>query len=429
MTEATLIPMSELDDRPGVMEQDSADRYVTEKAQRDDQDVLAGLREVDGADGVTWKIYRMGADDEKENGWIADLSTVQLSMQTLANKFGPGNYRVRGQYTNGTYAGQRTVKIASDAHRAVKDNAVVNASSGGGFNMQEFFAAQEVREEARRRQEEIDRDRRRKDRLELLTVLAPVMAAAIPALLGRSGPDIGTLISALKPPDPIATLTALKALNEGSSPKQDPIDAALKLMDKLQDLSGGGGETGWLDIGKEVVRAVGPTLGPVIEGAIQKASAPAISALSATGVLPIAVPFVSTTSAPVPENPQMFGMLQLLPWLRGQMEMALQKAQGGSDPGLIAERILDDLPKNVDTSALHDMLSRPDWFQQLQRFDARVAAFGPWFTQMRQAMMEEISGTNPTPLSNPQPVMTVTPVSSPQSDEIQKPEGPPKLGL
>lgn len=431
MTETTLVPAGDLDDRPGFSDQDSPDRYNAERAQREDADVLSVLREVDGAEGVTWKIYRMGADNEEDNGWIADLSTVQLTMQTLSNKFGPGNYRVRGQYTNGTYAGQRTIKIARDAHRAVSvrgDSPV--STSGGGFDMQAFFAMQDKRDEARRQEAKEERDRRRQDRNELLTILAPVMAAAVPALFSR-GPDLGSLLTALKPPDPIQTIAALKQLMpDNQQPPASAMDTALKLIDKFRDMAPAEGGTNWMDLGRELIRTLGPVAAPAIEAAMARAQSASSVAVAPTGVAPSVSAITvgpANPSLSAPENASMLGMLALLPWLKEQMAMALTKAASGSNPELIAERIIDDLPAGTQPGTLLQFIEREDWWQKLQQFEPRVATYFPWFQAMRDAMIAVIREGDEGAPRIPAPTMTVTPVESPA--EVDRPAGPPKLGL
>lgn len=114
----------------------------------------------------------------------------------------------------------------------------------------------------------------------------------------------------------------------------------------------------------------------------------------------------------------MLALLRLKPWLEKQMKMALEKAARGSDPSLIAERIIDDVEDGVDPAMLIQFVAREDWFEFLQGFDARVVSYRPWFTQMRQAMLEQFSATSAPP-------MTVTP--QPASGELDRPTGPPSL--
>ena len=410
---------------------DSRGQYLADQEREQEIDVLAGLRELEGADGARWRIYRIGSDDPSLNGFLDEIGTVQLSAVWIRDKFGGGKYRVRGHLAgNGRIIAHRTIEIAGDAPRRASSIATAPVASGNSSS---------VSFEEWERKEEIRAEKRRKERMDLIGILGPIAAPIIAAWVGRQGPDMATLIAALKPPpppDPIALLTQLKALNASESAHSNPFDTAFKVLEKLQDLSPPEGGTGWMDVLKEVVKTAGPSLGGVIESAMQK-SATTVSPALPPSVAPAAAGGnIALTAGTFSEarsgDPTMLGMLALLPWLKEQMAMALQKAAQGSDPGLIAERILDDLPQGMKPDALVEFIARADWFQQLQRFDSRVAAYGPWFNAMRTAMLDEITGGEPSGTAKPQgdsttqlPPMSVTPMD----DEIEKPIAPPKLGL
>lgn len=417
------------DDRPPVTQFDTPESYVEQRTRELDQDVLQGLRELDGADTVRWSVSRTGDEDPSRNGFLVKLNTSQLSAEYIRNRFGGGKYYVRGMYPNGGYAGHRTLDIAFDAPRTASTGVGVSAGAGTGFDVQRFMAEQDAREEARA-------EKRRRERLEILQIVGPIAAPIIAAMVGRQGPDISQLVTALKGPTMPEMMTALASL-KSLAPEQttDPIDRALKLLDVIQDKAPSGGETGWLDVVKEVIRAAGPTVGTVIEGAVQSAMT-RVSPTSTTpaaapsGLLPApsAAPGGSVSATPQ-ENPQMLGLLALIPWLKQQLEMAIQKASRGSDPVLIAERILDDLPDSADPEQLLAFVQREDWWAQLQRLDARVSPYAQWFARMRQAMLEQFTGLSGETevetgapgnvTTGPSPQMTVT--------EIERPAGPPSL--
>lgn len=123
----------------------------------------------------------------------------------------------------------------------------------------------------------------------------------------------------------------------------------------------------------------------------------------------------------------MFGMLALLPWLKEQMAMALTKAAAGSNPELIAERIIDDLPGSAKPESLLEFIERADWWEQLQRFEPRVATHFAWFQAMRNTMVNVIREESADGSVPQLPPMTATQVDTP-SGEVDRPQGPPKLG-
>lgn len=422
----------EADDRPPLGQEDSVSGYVADQTRQQDLDVLAGLREIDGAEGVRWKVYRVNDDDPKRNGFLDEIGASQLTTNTLRDRFGGGTYRVRGHYPNGQFAAQRTIAIALDAP-VRRVGAVVNegAGSGNGFDPQRFLLEQEVREDAKR-------ERARKERNELLALIIPAVAPIAAAMIGRQGPDLTALVAALKGPtmpEMMQGLASLKAL----VPEQttDPFDRAMKIMDMIQDKTGGpgAGETGWFDLGKELIKAVGPTLGPALEARFAASGGAPSSAL--LQIATDSAQSVESRSLNAPaqpeENPQMFAQLVLLPWLKAQLAMALTKAQKNSDPGLIAERILDDLPAGIAPENVAELLSRADWWTQLRRFDPGVAPYAAWFAQMREAMLAELTEVvdKEGPVSPAMKVKEVQPPAAPVRSQEKPvdmpPAAPPKL--
>lgn len=410
------------DDGGPAVEFDSVDAYVDDRSKELDADVLQGIRELDNADGIKWSVSRVGDEDANRNGFLAKIGTSQLSAEYLRNKFGAGRYYVRGNYPSGKYAAHRTFEIAADAPRTAL-NVNGAAAPAGGFDVARFLAEQEIREEARA-------EKRRRERNELLALIIPATAPIVAAMVGRQGPDISALVAALKGPsmpEMMAGLASLKAL----VPEQttDPFDRAMKIMDRIQD-SGGpkAGETGWFDLGKELIKAVGPTLGPALEARLQLsgASAPAPGTLLASPATADVTPASTGT-----EDPKMFAQLIMLPWLKTQLTMALAKAQKNSDPSLVAEWILEELPAGVSKENVAQLLSRSDWWEQLQHFAPAVAPYSAWFAQMREAMLAEVLDASdaPPPMRvTEKPPSPVAPAHSATNERpVEMPAAPPKL--
>lgn len=398
--------------------------YKEERERLEDIDVVAALREIDGAETVTWKVFRQGHENPDMNGFVCDIPSEMLSTEHVARRCGPGKYKVIGRYANGSYAAQRTVSIAGDVHRPGIVNAAAPSSS---LTMEEWERRQEVRDE-----------RRRRERNELFAIVVPAMAPIVAAMLGRQGPDLTALVAALKPPDLMTQMAALKELTGGGQPAVSPLDAALQLLDVIQDKAPSGSETNWADILKEAVKS--PAIASIVGGLASRATLAPPSASTPSLTVPVlaprpapslAAPSVASPTAfdaadaGTNGDPRMFAMLKLLPWLKQQMGMALEKAFKGSDPGLIAERILDDLPDGVDPQQLAQFIAREDWFHHLQSFDSRVTAHAEWFNEMREAMLEQFRGSG----AFESPAMTVTPIAATAPAEPERPAGLPPLGV
>lgn len=391
---------------------DTAEGYNAERGRVEDMDVIAGLRELDTGQGIKWRVERVNSDDPAQDGFLKEIPTEALTLEGLTNRFGAGQYKITGRYPGGQYAASRRVKIASDAPRLSSQTGAMQTHASPSLAFDEFERRQEARDE-----------KRRKDRNDLLAIAIPAMAPIVAALLGNRGPDVAALVTALKPappPDPIQQLAALKALMPDTT-AVNPLDSAMKIVELLRDAGGDGGDSaGMMDIIKEVIR--NPQAIGALGSMLQRPAASAVPALPAPDS---ATTLINAPAQPVEGSPAMFGMLTLLPWLKEQMAMALRKAAGGSDPELIAERIVDDLPRGAKPEELAKLLAREDWFAQLQKFDSRVSGHVEWFTQMREAMLAIFNNDESEPADESASQMSVR--IEPKSTEIDRPKGPPSL--
>lgn len=264
-----------------------AQEIALQTKEEENAELLEGLRTMQGAEAIRWKIYRIKSENPDNDGYLEEVSTARLSMEYLRDEYGPGTYRVRGAYTaGGSYAGQRTVVVAKGAKQKVTDT---NVSGAPGFDLQAFLAQQETRdrerrqeEEARREREEERREKERARRMELIATIAAPASAVIAAMFQNRGPDMGALLAALKPepaPNMLDVVQALRAMKELDAPpaavqQEDAIDKTVKLMEFLKDMGGMGGktdgETGLWDIAKEIIKQIGPGAGQML-GAIGQA--------------------------------------------------------------------------------------------------------------------------------------------------------------
>lgn len=407
---------------------EAEERREAEERSIESVDVLQGLREMQSGDPIRWHISRVGDMDPARNGHLAVWTTAQLTQDAVRDVFGGGTYRVRGHFSNGQYAAQRTITVAADAPRRSMgagfpgvSGMSSGAATGGNFNLSEFMATQEARDAQRRREqderdqrEEKRRERERADRKDLMIAALPTVGSVLAALLGRNqGPDLAGLIVALKGPtmpEMMQGLASLKAL----VPEQttDPLDKAFKIMELLQDRSGGGGETNWTDVFKELVKSGGPVLGAIagraLEAGTPAGGMPGNAPPGMTArVLPNAPPRPLPNTVPGNAAAQPLGendvnvaqMLKLQGWLRQMLGVLITKAGRGADPGLYGDYLIDNIPDDLDPAIVVEALSRPDWFAILSQFDGRVAPHVTWFDQLRahvlrtfESMRQEAEG-------------------------------------
>lgn len=424
-----------------------------EQRERDTAEVLRGLRELDQGNAVKWAITRVGSSNPEDDGFIDSWPSSLMTLERLRDKFGAGTYYLAAR-RNGKYAGHKTITIAGDAPRRMNPT----QPSSGQFNPTEFFAQQQAldrqrrdEETERRRYEEEREEKRDRRRLELLAVVAPAAATTLAALFGGNrGPDIASLAAAMKGPDPLLLLSGLKNLMPEPAPvipQPDAIDKAISIMEKIDVLKGNpNGETNWMDIAKELVRAVGPQAGQVINAVVQRAQA--VRAAQGAGTSPAIENGQAQLPPPVQEMPPQFvpapgadmNLIQaakLIPWLKGEVEKFLPAAAKRRDPSVYAALLLEELPEDQDPLALEQFVTRPDWFQWLQQLDPRVGNHPQWFAQMRAHLIEFLKEEAqaqepqeppaPSPPPRPAPIAP-GPVRAPQSPEPENPVEVPAAG-
>jgi len=264
------------------------------QVEEDTLEVLEAMRALDHGGTVRWRITRVGTGDPTLDGFLDTWPTKLVTLERIRDKMGGGTFYLKG-FRHGKYWVHKTVEIAGVPKVYVPEapagggGGVQQNQATGGFDIGAFLAQQEARDAARRREatEERNRERReqeereerdRKSRNELLAIVMPVLGTIATGITGafagaRSSPmaDIAALMTAMKGPDPITVLTQLKALERGGNN-----DTLSKVLPMLIDMAGdraSGGDTGWMDVMKELVKSAGPTVGAMIEHSIQQASA------------------------------------------------------------------------------------------------------------------------------------------------------------
>jgi len=299
------LQVTEALDQVGVVQGIDAElKEQQRQVEEDTLEVLEAMRALDHGGTVKWRITRVGTGDPTLDGFLDTWPTKLVTLERIRDKMGGGTFYLKG-FRNGKYWVHKTVEIAGVPKVYVQDSAtggssgVQNSASGGGFDIGAFLAQQEARDAARRREmaEERAREKREKDereererrnRNELLAIVMPVLGTIATGITGafagsRSSPmaDIAALMTAMKGPDPITVLTQLKSLERGSG--QDTLSKVLPMLIDMASDRASGGDTGWMDVVKELVKSAGPTVGAMIEHSVQQATAARALEHSATG--------------------------------------------------------------------------------------------------------------------------------------------------
>lgn len=250
-------------------------------------DVLQAMRAMDAGDQVKWRISRSGHENDELNGYLETWPNHQMTIERLRDRFGGGTYYCKG-FRRGKYTAHETLQISGEAKRKPSGVEGVSSSIPVGpaapsFDVQGFLMAQERRDEKRAqadRQERIEREerdeKRRAERMQLLLTLGPAAITALGGLFQGRPDNTAALLTALKPPDLLTTMTQLKAL-QGNNQE----GLLTKLLPMVIDLAGSkasSGDTGWLDIIKEFAKGAGPAVGGLIEAQLKAAQVAQISA-------------------------------------------------------------------------------------------------------------------------------------------------------
>jgi hypothetical protein len=386
--------------------QEMHERMLVEDAGEETIDLLEGLRELQGGELVTWKVWRVAGPNGEPlrlgpSEYLAELGNSQLTMQNLASLFGGGKYRVKGRYASGKIAGGRTITIGADAKRSEEYMAPA-ASSGGTppFNMSEFLALQQ-------HQDQVREERFEKRMMTLASIFAPVITAFVSRPAGAA-PDLAALITALRPvtapPDPSAQMKGM-----------------VETMLLMRKLNGDGDG----DSLASIVTAIAPHAGPVLTAlASRQQAAPVRQRVVAPGSQPTRIPPAAGAGAAVPiqQAPplavrQMPPVAQVTPHtgvnldapsqpltqddramfaqLKPQVDSLVQMAREGSDPLMTAQVFFDNVMMSVDDQ-IYDrlcvLIENPQAIEQLTIFNTGVKEQRPFFEAFQNKVKELIAG-------------------------------------
>jgi hypothetical protein len=400
-------------------------------------DVLRTMSELDTGDGIYWRISRIGHEDPSMNGHMGTWPDARVTLDNIKDNFGGGIYRCKGFRSAGGYAGHKTVRIAGDAVRKAKANVEQSATNNAGFDVQGFLAQMEARDERRRRDERELQERRDAQREKYILTLGPALLTAMGGLFNRPQLDVGALAAAMRPlpgPDPLQMIAALKSLAPEPVPAgKDPMQTAITLFELLADKAGANsGRSEWLDVVKEGVKVLGPSVGGAIEQTIVQARENATAAQQngaahgspQNAQVPAALPAPSA-NAHIQQAASEAGMLDLLPhlsWLKTQLAKLAGAAHRNRDPELYAAMFLEELPNGLTPQRVLELLSRSDWLAQLARFEPSIDdTIAPWWNQLREclfAMIHEAAAAATAPKKSALEL---------RAGEVERPQAMPSL--
>lgn len=330
--------------------------------EEEDADELRALAEIDGAGDVIFQVHRLLPPNAR--GFVGQLSASELTLERIQQEWGKGKYKVRGLRTNGTYAGQRTIEIATEPKPLAS---AAPHSTNAPTSLADVLVLMEQQNE-RRRQDDKERS---ESMLKWAAILGPIFAPVIGNLFGSKGPTLAELTT---------TLTNMKELNGGN---ESQVSKLTELKDMLEIVRGIAPEkdTGstWIDLVRDGFKEIGPAVTSLVGSRLPGLSAPAPQVPQQ-----IAAPVQGQIHQP---EKGVDPMLALLGWLKEQLAGLAHQASLNKDPALYAEVVLDNLPPGVDPKMLLNFLGANDWWSKLTQFFPGVQPYPQWFADCRKELV------------------------------------------
>lgn len=352
-----------------------------------DGDFFKAVEELEYGEDVKFIVVRV--KPAHKQGYVGEIPAADMSLETLKQKFGPGKYRCRAQGPKGFVAGGGSATVADFVPDEPHKQAEKDGSARAILN--EFLAMQEIQEE-----------KRRQDRKDMMTMLSPILVAVLPKLFESRGPDLTALVSAMKPPSMAEMVTVLTGLKALQGKETSEVDTLLRGMELAKDIRGSEEGTNWMDIVKE---AIGPLLGTIRPGSLGRAFPMPPRQIAAPVVQQTDVQQTSVQQVPQ-QSPQPsaeeMNILQFLSWMREQLNYIIGQAARNRDPALYANLLLDNIPQDsagnlaFPPDKLLEFISREDWWEQICRFESGCAPYKKWFEEFRTELIAALKDEEPT---------------------------------
>lgn len=345
-------------------------------APRGEADALAALAQLGGDAEYRYVISCLSPLDKK--GQIEELTREDITElpNYLRDKFGPGRYEVRTMGPDGyVKGGYLKITISSLALKRAPAESPAVAASAGGFNVQEWMAMQEKRDEARRLEA-------REDRKFMLGLLVPLLAPMLkPATLA----------------DQAAAMQALQGLNGGSGPEK-AIEMLSKGLELGKELNAGGATDGW-SVVRDILKDLAPAGNKLLDGIAnrmpgQPARVPMLPppnnppATSPAPVVPVTPAPGAGAAGSAPGDPMLEQVKPLLHKLAAELA---EFAENGASPELAAHAVVAKIPRMVRAfvkpEQLQAWLTHPDWWALASNFHPALKPHPGFCDDVRQTLL------------------------------------------
>lgn len=332
----------------------------------EERDILRALTELEGSQDARWQIYRKPPlkQDQRE-GFLSALSSSELTMEEIQQRFGRGKYLIRGFQSTGRFLKQTTVEIAADPDKPPESKQQSTTS-----DTRDLLAILQ------------DRDDKRSERTH------QIMSLTIPAAIT----GLTTIIAALmnKPQaqsngmkDTVELAGALKSLMTPQDGGMSTAEMMFKAMDFASKHAGKGeGGSGWMDIVREGMN----TIAPLLEA---KMATPQPALLPRPQQLATTTPQVQQPVKQIEDNKvNPLSAMKLLSWARDTLGYLTMKAAQDADASLYADWVIDNVPPGVDFTQFAKYLQDESWWTVLQQFQPAVTPHQEWFAEFRTLLIE-----------------------------------------
>lgn len=333
-----------------------------EETEKLDDEVVRALTEMEGATDISWQVHRLGSNNP---GYCRPpMSTTELTLENIARRHGPGNYRIKGVRSDGSYFKSATITIAEPYENAA--SAVLNAQQAQGTNRDQGL-------------------------MPLLVAMMSSNTSVVTAALARPEASKGEFPwkeMLLAAPALVPLVKDFFTRKDDSNDSMDRLLKQLTIVEKLKGSDDGKGST-WIDIVRDAMSNVPAVVASVTRSANAAPATSAPAPATPLARLPSAVGAVdASTSAPV-ETPLAVDPAPTveIQFFRDHLMMLVQRAAQNRNPELYAQLLLEELPDTISDELVKQLLTREDWFEQLMLFEERIAPYRGWFDYLRQTVL------------------------------------------
>lgn len=325
------------------LDDDDDNEYAPPEAvdELEDMDLERAAREL-GAGDASGRVWVTKLEPKDKAGECCSYPVSEYSIERLRDDWGDGKYLIVIRRASGAIYTKGTVQLAPRAVRPVAQTVDVDAIK------------RQVRDE-------------QAPTIDLLKSIA--MTA-----LGRP---------AAPATDPLQLLEVLERVQKLAAPRErgGELDAIMKGIKLATDLRGSGGAegAGLGDVAVEFLRSWRTAQ----ENPQATAAPPAPPA-----------PANHTALAATPATDEARMQLFVTELIGKQVGIFLKGAEEGTDPGVYAQLLLDQVPEQFFPLVV-EQLSRPDWFEQLFKLDPRVQPHREWLAKLREQFIAAISPAAP----------------------------------